>query len=107
MSEYIDADFVVVCDEWRPTVTSGEEQEYIKREDAENIMLGSCDESALWKLRYLPSADVIEVVRCKDCKYCENVIVAVTNSGEKTQRNICCRFTMAVDAKHFCSYGEK
>lgn len=81
--------------------------EYIKREDAENIMLGSCDESALWKLRYLPSADVIEVVRCKDCKYCENVIVAITNSGEKTQRNICHRFKMAVDAKHFCSYGEK
>lgn len=25
MSEYIDADFAVVCDEWRPTVTSGEE----------------------------------------------------------------------------------
>lgn len=23
MSEYIDADFAVVCDEWRPTVTSG------------------------------------------------------------------------------------
>lgn len=35
--------------------------DYIKREDAENIMLGSCDESALWKLRYLPSADVVEV----------------------------------------------
>ena len=24
-------------------------------------MLGSCDESALWKLRHLPSADVVEV----------------------------------------------
>lgn len=36
--------------------------EYIKREDVENIMLGSCDESALWKLRRLPPADV-ETVR--------------------------------------------
>lgn len=27
MSEYIDADFVAVCDEWQPTVTSGEEQD--------------------------------------------------------------------------------
>lgn len=35
--------------------------DYIKREDAENIMLGSCDESALWKLRRLPRADVVEV----------------------------------------------
>lgn len=52
--------------------------DYIKRDDAENIMLGSCDESALWKLRYLPSADVVEVrhghwkqdghhVRCSEC----------------------------------------
>lgn len=28
MSEYIDADFAVVCDEWQPTVTSGEEQDH-------------------------------------------------------------------------------
>lgn len=53
--------------------------DYIKREDAENIMLGSCDESALWKLRYLPSADVVEVrhghwkcddgFTCSECGY--------------------------------------
>ena len=32
--------------------------EYIKKEDVENIMLSSWGESALWKLRYLPSEDV-------------------------------------------------
>ena len=35
--------------------------EYIKREDAENAIISRCDESALWKLRYLPAADVVEV----------------------------------------------
>ncbi len=35
--------------------------EYIKKEDVENIMLGSWGESALWKIRYLPAADVVEV----------------------------------------------
>ena len=35
--------------------------EYIKKEDVENIMLCSWGESALWKLRYLPAADVVEV----------------------------------------------
>lgn len=35
--------------------------EYIKKEDVENIMLSSWGESALWKLRYLPPADVVEV----------------------------------------------
>ena len=63
--------------------------DYIKKEDAENIMLGSCDESALWKLRHLPSADVVEVRRgkwkevlagmdfeyeCTRCKACVNQI---------------------------------
>lgn len=35
--------------------------EYIKKEDVENIMLSSWGESALWKIRYLPPADVVEV----------------------------------------------
>ena len=52
--------------------------DYIKREDAENAILGRCDESALWAIRRLPSADVVEVVRCNDCKYeklcCRNII---------------------------------
>lgn len=48
-----------------------------------------------------------EIVRCKDCKYCEDTIVAVTNNGEITRKNICHRFKMSVDAKHFCSYGKR
>ena len=80
--------------------------DYIKREDAENIMLGSCDESALWKLRYLPSADVepvrhsawketlvgldyeYECIRCKACveqeyPYCPNCGAKI--DGEKQE----------------------
>ena len=37
--------------------------DYIKREDAENAIIGCCEESALWKLRHLSSADVVEVGR--------------------------------------------
>lgn len=100
MSEYIDADFAVVCDEWQPTVTSGEEQEYIKKEDAENIMLGSCDESALWKLRYLPSADVVEVVRCKNCRH-NGSFDTDCPFGWRDER-----FNLPDDID-FCSYGER
>lgn len=54
--------------------------EYIKREDAINIM--QCEQNRLPKnaigaeyshvkvlLYNIPAADVVEVVRCKDCKY--------------------------------------
>lgn len=42
---------------------------YIKKEDVENAIIGRCEESALYRLRNLPSADVVEVVRCGKCKF--------------------------------------
>ena len=35
--------------------------EYIKKEEAESIILGRCEESALWGLRRLRTYDVVEV----------------------------------------------
>ena len=48
----------------------------------------------LHKVRNFPTADVVEVVRCKDCKYKEQ----------------CCEFTMISGrdkSLDFCSYGER
>lgn len=53
------------------------------------------------KIDSLPAADVAEVVRCKDCKYCDyksNVI------GCACFRGGLLRNTKAND---FCSYGER
>lgn len=61
--------------------------DYIKREDVENIMLGSCDESALWKLRQLPSADVVEVgiITCLGIKFVveDDIIKVKWRHGDK------------------------
>ena len=61
--------------------------DYIKREDAENIMLGSCDESALWKLRRLPPADVVEVgiITCLGIKFMveDDIIKVKWRHGDK------------------------
>ena len=59
----------------------------------------------------IPVADVVHVVRCKDCKhsgmYC---------FGRSEKERLACldveedgfvRFATAVDAEHFCSYGER
>lgn len=59
--------------------------EYIKREDAIEMVLEP--------LNNMPAADVVEVVRCKDCKYKERERCGLT------------RYT--VREYDFCSYGER
>lgn len=82
--------------------------DYIKRGDAENIMLGSCDESALWKLRYLLPADVVEVIRCKDCKNYEHIVTAVDNKGNVTKEcDFCNHWKRIIDVNDYCSYGQR
>lgn len=52
------------------------------------------------RIKNAPTADVVEVVRCKDCMFClegynhENVCSAMTNPNY-------------VNLDHFCSYGER
>ena len=52
-----------------------------------------------------PAADVVEVVRCCDCKYCETVIHSVIDEPQW----FCTRMVRAfdVDPTSFCSYSER
>ena len=47
---------------------------------------------------HAPTADVVEVVRCKDCVYYEPC------EGGK---DFCCWYVSAVVKNDFCSYGER
>lgn len=76
--------------------------EYIKKEDAVievERFGGYLDDDMLYRIKLalgrLPSADVVEVVRCKDCKYWweENELCRVSGIEEK--------------AGDYCSYGEE
>lgn len=85
MSRYIDADDAIRI--W-------EEKDYIRLSKQERQAKKMLDE--------LPSADVVEVVRCKDCKYAEihkehNVIFCEINelSG------------VWIKSDDYCSYGER
>lgn len=51
------------------------------------------------------SADVVEVVRCCDCKYCETVIHSIIDEPKW----FCTRMVRAfdVDPTSYCSYGER
>lgn len=53
---------------------------------------------------FKPTADVVEVVRCKDCQHCEIIIDQFDNDWyfcKKTNDNA------EVKSDDFCSYGER
>ena len=55
-------------------------------------------------LKALPSADAVQVVRCKDC-----VHKVVTQNGEYNPEDIVCDYwdTDGLEETDFCSYGER
>lgn len=52
-----------------------------------------------------PTADVVEVVRCRDCKYGEPKTCPITGVELLICRHRC--VNSAVEKDHFCSYGER
>ena len=59
------------------------------------------------KVAKMPTADVVEVVRCKDCKYCE-VVYPYKEIGEEPIKGHCCRLYNSYRKQtDFCSYGER
>ena len=58
-------------------------------------------EGAMYAVEDVPAADVVEVVRCKDCKSNPNI-------GTLTKGMLWCRkFRAEVHPNDFCSYGER
>ena len=97
---------------------------YIKREDAINELVTITNESDMpedWHkgmsvsisaLYRVPSADVVEVVRCGVCKYCEEY--ETMEGVERTCGRVWCspydwtdKPCFYVSADDFCSYGER
>lgn len=84
--------------------------EYIKRDSALNTIhrfRGYIDEDMEWRMKFainkIPSADVVEVVRCKDCK---NNYVTTHNHGKQDDPR--CDFTdRHLSLDDFCSRGER
>ena len=61
---------------------------------------------ALKIINETPTADVVEVVRCKDCKYYENQDSYRCDHPEMYGED-CYGFWMETNPDDFCSYGEK
>lgn len=78
-------------------------EEHIKREDAINLLWLYADESCasvVSDFESLPAADVVEVVRCRECVHNHPEFV-----GNETQWCELCRTTINPD--DFCSRGQR
>ena len=81
--------------------------DYIKRADAidamERVSDGICEQQTIDALCELPSADVVEVVRCRDCKHHEELL---NNHDGKV---LCWvhGIDVVVDRNGYCNYGER
>ena len=85
--------------------------DYIKREDAVNAVCVGCNDefgnepcepsdcAIRERIATIPSADVVEVVRCKDCMY--------YNPYDTTKAYDCERGLLGVMQDDYCSYGAR
>jgi hypothetical protein len=70
-------------------------------------LVGSCttdNESLAYQLSKAPTADVVEVVRCRDCRHCEIIIDQFDNDWYFCKNAV---NNAKVEADDFCSYGER
>ena len=58
-------------------------------------------EGAMYELDYVPTADVVEVVRCSECEYGKKA--TINDKGFK----ICPASGMEITDNDYCSYGER
>lgn len=95
--------------------------DYIKREDVlsfcgkvvdshqstqrSRLIANSFNNFAVW-VENIPASDVVEVVRCRDCKYYNTVSLRGLD-GDVHEVKHCNLFGFTFEPNDFCSYGER
>ena len=91
-------------------------KEYIDREEMLSAVCRGCNEefsdapcepsacAMLRELKKIPTADVVEVVRCRDCKHA----TFYSCKNDACYRGIICEYRIGTDDENFfCGYGER
>lgn len=86
--------------------------EYIEREallkEVESRIMWSLSYNAIYEaIQIAPAADVVEVVRCKNCVSCKHCYPAKAIDEEPIEAWCCERNKKYVKPDGFCSYGER
>ena len=78
-------------------------EKYIRAAECEKYFYDHLDDyniiSAMNAIEEMPTADVVEVVRCKDCKYYRKMYKLCSCRSDK--------FNVYLNDNDFCSYGER
>jgi hypothetical protein len=95
MSRYIDADKLI---------------EHLDAKSKTDYEMGLYNHGALTEsfIRFVerqPTADVVEVVRCKDCKYYK--VRETAGYGVRSVKSCCRSANKRVNEEDYCSYGER
>ena len=67
----------------------------------EKALIEWCIDECIRQGHCMPTADVVEVVRCKDCKRFCKMDTSPSYDGK------CLGYGYLVEANHYCSYGER
>lgn len=94
MTRYIDADALIKGIDIKVEITD--------RDEANKVANAFCE--IISRIKNAPTADVVEVVRCKDCVYCEPYAI---DTGEDCMTGLWCGENQKdTTLQDFCSYGE-
>lgn len=79
--------------------------DFRKQHYTDKNRIADAEATVEWLKYYAPAADVVEVVRCKDCKYIRPIVNEYTHDVTGLW---CSLFDIEnVAENHFCSYGER
>ena len=56
---------------------------------------------------FIPTADVVEVVRCRDCKHCYHYVTPTLERYECYYYGCSDEVVNYVEPMHYCAYGER
>lgn len=86
--------------------------EYVKRDEVKQMLCSFCREPECHSMCQVPivvnrllSADVVEVVRCKDCIFCSKH--RMENGQRKRSSPFCMLFGYPTKANFYCAKGDK
>lgn len=83
-------------------------EKYVKASECEKYFYEHLDDNniicAMNAIEEMPASDVVEVVRCRDCKYAHHWYGNDTLGNTKY---LCDIFETSMFADAFCSYGER
>ena len=68
---------------------------------------GHTPSEAIERIALLPTADVVEVVRCGKCKHGEVSIMPKSKDGEEEIACYCNAKNKVTDLEYYCAYGER